>query len=93
MKLTSIPLPELALLSFTRVAVGVGLGFLLGPTLDRGLRRKLGTVLLGAGAIATIPLAIDVLRRTRQAERMYAAPEMPAMPGARNAARGDVMAH
>ncbi len=94
MKLARIPLPELALLSVTRIAVGVGLGFLLGPTLDRDFRRKLGAVLLGAGAIATIPLAIDVIRRTRRAERMFGAPEMPAMPTNRTAAvRNDAMAH
>jgi hypothetical protein len=94
MKLARIPLPELALLSVTRIAVGIGFGLLFGPTLDRDIRKKLGAVLLGAGAIATIPLAIDVIRRTRHAERMFGAPEMPGMPTGRTAAaRTDAMAH
>jgi hypothetical protein len=93
MKLTNIPTPELALLSITRVAIGAGFGFLLGHRLERDFRRTLGIALLGFGAVATIPLAIDVMRRTRKVEKMYGSPEMPAMPGARTSAREGSLAH
>jgi hypothetical protein len=93
MKLMQIPLPEVALLSITRVAVGAGLGLLLGPMFDRALGRKLGAVLLGAGALVTIPLVIDVIRRTRRSDEMFSPPDMPAIPTGRNAGRGDVIAH
>jgi|HubBroStandDraft_2_1064218.scaffolds.fasta_scaffold398574_2 hypothetical protein len=93
MKLTNIPTPELALLSITRVAIGAGVGFLLGHRLDREFRRGLGIALIGVGAALTIPLAIDVIRRTRNVEKLHATPEMPAMPGVRPNTREGALAH
>jgi hypothetical protein len=97
MKLARIPLPELALLSVTRIAMGIGVGFLFAPAIDRRFARdgrmKLGALLLGVSALATIPLTVDVMRRTRRAERMFGSPEMPGMPTGRSSVRGDAMAH
>jgi hypothetical protein len=93
MKLTRIPLPELALLSITRLAIGAGIGFLIAPTLSGGLRRQLGMALFGIGALATVPLALDVMRRSRKDEKVFSQPEMPSMPGARTNTRTDALAH
>jgi hypothetical protein len=63
MKDRIIPLPELALIAATRAITGAGLGLLLADRLDGQRRRTLGWALLAVGALSTIPLAADVLRR------------------------------
>ncbi len=57
----TITLPELALVAGTRVALGAGLGLLLGGRLNDDQRHAAGWALLVVGALSTIPLAIEVL--------------------------------
>ena len=69
MKETSLTLPEIMLLIGTRVALGVGLGLLIAPKLHRDARTGAGWALVGVGALTTIPLAMDVLGKSRSADR------------------------
>ena len=65
MRETHLTLPELALVAGTRAALGAGLALLLGDRLPPGERRALGWGLLLLGAITTIPLAVEVLGKSR----------------------------
>ena len=64
MKKRELTLPEIALIAGTRVALGAGLGLLLGERLDGSARRGAGWALLAIGVITTIPLAAEVLGRS-----------------------------
>jgi hypothetical protein len=61
MRDTRVTIPELALIAGTRVALGTGLGLLLGNRLSDGQRRSVGWTLFLLGAVTTIPLAMEVL--------------------------------
>jgi len=63
MKETRLTFPEIGLIAGTRVALGVGLGFLFSERLSTDQRRGAGWALLGIGAISSIPLLMDVLQR------------------------------
>ena len=65
MKERSIALPQLALIGATRGMLGVGIGLLVAPRLDKDHRKLVGTILAAIGALSTIPLAIRVFRRNR----------------------------
>ncbi len=60
MRRRTLSLPTLALIAGTRVALGLGLGFLLGERLKSDRREQCGWALIGVGALSTIPLALDV---------------------------------
>ena len=59
----SLTIPELILIAATRVALGAGLGLLVGDKLGRDVRKGAGWALLGVGVVTTIPLAMGVLGR------------------------------
>jgi hypothetical protein len=59
-KQTSISVPELILVAGTRVILGCGIGFLLGNRLSYEQRKAMGWALFGAGALSTIPLALEI---------------------------------
>ena len=62
---TQLSLRELALIAGTRAALGAGLALLLGDRLPARERKVFGWALLLAGVATTIPLAADVLGRSR----------------------------
>lgn len=62
---------ELAFIAVTRVALGVGIGFLLSGKLRRSRRKRAGIALAIAGGLTTIPLAIRV-RSLRKTNRLAA---------------------
>ena len=64
MKPVNVTLPELGLIAGTRVALGAGLGLLLGSRLAEGPRRAVGWTLLLVGALSTVPLAFEVLGKS-----------------------------
>lgn len=58
-----ITIPELILIGGTRVALGMGLGLLLGSRLNKDERKAAGWALFLVGALTTIPLALEVLHK------------------------------
>ena len=63
--LDNITFPQIALIGATRGLLGAGAGLLLADRFARKKRRTIGWTLLAFGAISTIPLLIDVLRKRR----------------------------
>ena len=61
MKKKILTVPELVLIAGTRVALGAGLGFLLGEKLGPGVRKGAGWALFAVGVLSTVPLAVGVL--------------------------------
>jgi len=62
-----VTVPELALIAGTRGMLGAGIGLLVANRLSEDQRRIAGRVLLAIGAMTTIPLALQVFRRTEPA--------------------------
>jgi hypothetical protein len=60
----SVTIPELILIAGTRVALGAGLGLLIGGRLSRDARNAAGSALTGVGALSTIPIAIGLLGKS-----------------------------
>jgi hypothetical protein len=65
-RVVSLRIPEIGFIAATRVALGAGLGLILADKLNRGQRRKTGRVLLAIGALTTIPLVINVVRKSKE---------------------------
>jgi hypothetical protein len=65
MKETQLTIPELVLIAGTRVALGTGVGLLIGEKLSQDARRGAGWALVVVGALSSIPLMLDVLANTR----------------------------
>jgi hypothetical protein len=64
MRETRASLPLIFLIAATRGMAGVGLGFLLADRLKRKRRQEVGRVLLGIGALSTIPLMVTMFRKS-----------------------------
>jgi hypothetical protein len=64
MKHTSVSLPEVGLIAATRGMLGAGVGLLAASKLRRR-RRPVGKILLAIGAISTIPIVLNLLRKDR----------------------------
>jgi hypothetical protein len=60
MQAKSITIPEIALIGGTRLALGVGIGLLIGRRLNRAQRKGAGLALVAFGALTTIPLALEI---------------------------------
>ena len=58
-----VTVPELILIGGTRVALGLGLGFLLKDKLNDDQRKAAGWALFLVGALSTIPLALEVFHK------------------------------
>ncbi|MCE9567974.1 MAG: hypothetical protein K8U57_38730 [Planctomycetes bacterium] len=65
MRETQLSLRELGLVAGTRAALGAGLALLLGDRLTPRERKVFGWALMLAGVATTIPLAADILGRSR----------------------------
>jgi hypothetical protein len=70
-----LSVPEIVLIAITRVALGVGIGFLLSGKLSRDQRKAAGLALALVGGLTTIPLALRVrsLRKGAEKEMLPAA--------------------
>jgi len=68
----SLTIPELILIAGTRVALGAGLGLLIGSRLSSDARNAAGWALTGVGALATIPIAIGILGKPQSLARKAA---------------------
>ena len=67
MKERSLTLPDIILMSGTRVVLGVGLGLLLAKRLSEDARKGAGAALLAVGALTTIPIFLNVRARAKPA--------------------------
>lgn len=68
MKKTELTLPELALIGGTRAVLGAGAALLLADKLNDNQRKAVGWTFFFIGAISTVPLAIEVMRKRRRVE-------------------------
>jgi hypothetical protein len=58
-----LTIPELMLIAGTRVALGVGIGLLLSDKFSEDERKGAGWALAAVGAVTTIPLVINILKK------------------------------
>jgi hypothetical protein len=56
MKRVPLSVPELAIISGTRAALGMGIGLLIADRLTAERRKGVGVALLGVGLISTVPI-------------------------------------
>ena len=56
-----VTIPEIGLIVLTRVALGAGIGLLLGHRLGKEKSTAAGWALVLVGLVTTLPLAIEVL--------------------------------
>ena len=68
-----VSIPELFLIAGTRVAFGVGIGFLVGGRLSSDARKAAGIALAAVGALTTIPLVMGILYRTDDSSKIRSA--------------------
>lgn len=66
MRETRAPMPLIFLIAATRGIAGAGAGLLLSNRISRRRRRQVGGVLLGIGALTTIPLMIGLFRKQQE---------------------------
>jgi hypothetical protein len=59
----TLTIPEIILIAGTRVALGAGLGLLLGEKLSRDMRKGAGWALLAVGALTSIPIVVGVVSK------------------------------
>ncbi len=67
MRHVSISLPEIGLIAATRGLGGAGVGLLLADRIPKQRRLKIALPLLAVGVLSTIPLIMDVVRKSRAA--------------------------
>jgi putative Ca2+/H+ antiporter (TMEM165/GDT1 family) len=58
-----LPGPEIGILAATRAMLGAGVGLLVAGKLSERQRKIIGRTLFLIGALSTIPLAKDIVRR------------------------------
>ena len=69
MKQRSLTIPEIGLIAFTRIALGVGLGLLVSHRLNRDQRKGAGWALFGIGVLSTIPIVVELIAKRSVAEK------------------------
>lgn len=69
-----LTIPELGFVAITRGLGGAGIGLLLAGKLQSDARRKLGWMLLAFGALTTVPIALEVIRRRARGTRATESP-------------------
>ena len=73
MRQSKLSLPEIALLAGTRGMMGAGIGLLLSDYMGKNYKRVIGSVLLAIGALSTVPLALDIFRKSEETTKEKAA--------------------
>ena len=69
MKQRTFTVPEIALIAGTRVALGAGIGLLIGDRYTKDQRKGAGWALLAIGILTTIPIVAGVLGKPAVAGR------------------------
>ena len=65
---TKLNIAEIFLIAGTRVALGAGIGLLLGGRLSRDSRKAAGIALTVVGAMTTVPLVMNILGKRSQGQ-------------------------
>jgi hypothetical protein len=65
-------IPEIMVLGGTRVALGVGVGLLIAGKLNDDQRKGAGLALAVVGALTTIPIVINIIKKPELAEKTAA---------------------
>lgn len=78
MRNVELNFPQLALIAGTRGLLGAGLGLLISERLPKQRRQAVGWTLVAVGALSTIPLAVQVLKKSGIAKNNGRAPELGA---------------
>ena len=60
MKERPLTIPKIALIAGTRVALGVGIGFLISDRFYKDQRKALGWALVGMGVVTTVPIVAGI---------------------------------
>ena len=69
MKERSLTIPKIGLIAGTRVALGVGIGFLISDRLNKHKRKAVGWALFGVGVLTTVPIVAGILGKGPLAHR------------------------
>ena len=64
-------IPEILLIGGTRAALGAGIALLVSDKIGTKAGRTVGCMLLGVGALTTIPIALGIRLKPKIAERTY----------------------
>lgn len=56
-----LSMPELAIISGTRAALGAGVGLLVADLMNPERRKGVGWTLLGVGLVSTIPIVVQLI--------------------------------
>jgi len=70
----TVSAPEIGLIAATRVALGIGIGLLIGNRLGKEERKAAGLALTLVGAVTTVPLFLEVFgKKPAEKPRVLAA--------------------
>ncbi len=58
-----LSVPDIVLIAGTRVALGIGIGLLISERFNPDQRKAAGCALVGVGAITTIPILMNVVKK------------------------------
>ena len=67
-----LTIPEIILIAGTRVALGVGIGLLLSDKFSDDERKGAGWALATVGALTTIPIVVNILKKPEFKEKLAA---------------------
>ena len=72
MREVSLKIPEVGLIAGTRVALGVGIGLAVADKFNRRQRRTIARALLMIGGFSTVPIVLNVFRKSRKTAELAA---------------------
>lgn len=77
MKAATIPIPEIGAIAATRGMLGAGVALLISERIPADKRKRIGWSLALAGALSTIPLLMDIARKSHELETAEITDESP----------------
>ena len=72
MRSVSLKIPEIGFIAGTRAAFGAGLGLILADRLNHRQQKRAGWVLITIGAVATVPIVVNVIRKATESIKIAA---------------------
>ena len=65
MRQATLSIPEVGIIAATRGMLGAGVALLLAGKISEEKRPKIGWPLLAIGALSTVPLVIDIVKKSK----------------------------